>query len=67
MTAEPLGDDPIHRAAREALGYARLRPGQHEAIAALVDGRDCFAVLPGARSLTRAGATASCSMAISTR
>ncbi len=38
--------DPIARAAREALGYHRLRPGQHEAIAALVEGRDCFAVLP---------------------
>jgi len=31
MTADLLGDDPIHRAAREALGYARQRPGQHEA------------------------------------
>ncbi len=43
-STDPL--DPIARAAREAFGYTELRPGQREAIAALVEGRDCFAVLP---------------------
>jgi ATP-dependent DNA helicase RecQ len=39
-------EDPVARAAREAFGYEELRPGQAEAIGALVDGHDCFAVLP---------------------
>jgi ATP-dependent DNA helicase RecQ len=32
--------------ARDALGVARLRPAQEDALRALVDGRDTFAVLP---------------------
>jgi len=35
----------IRDAAREALGYDRLRPGQEEAIAAILQGRDALAVL----------------------
>jgi len=35
----------IREAAREALGYDRLRPGQEEAIAAILEGRDALAVL----------------------
>ena len=34
------------RAARELFGFERFRPGQGEAIAAVVDGRDTLAVLP---------------------
>jgi ATP-dependent DNA helicase RecQ len=36
----------IRKAAREELGYERLRPGQEEAVAALLDGRDTLAVMP---------------------
>jgi ATP-dependent DNA helicase RecQ len=36
----------IRRAARQALGYDDLRPGQLEAVQALVGGRDTLAVLP---------------------
>ena len=36
----------IHRAARAALGHRSLLPGQQEAIAALIDGRDTLALLP---------------------
>src|SRR5919107_664733 len=36
----------IERAAREALGFERLRPGQAEAIEAVLAGRDTLAVLP---------------------
>jgi ATP-dependent DNA helicase RecQ len=39
-------DDAIERLARERLGFAQLRPGQREAIAAAVEGRDVLAVLP---------------------
>ena len=42
--------DRIERAAAEVFGYEELRPGQHEAVEAVVDGRD---VLGG---LERAGA-----------
>ena len=34
--------------ARDVFGYARLRPGQSAAIAALAAGRDCLVVLPSA-------------------
>jgi ATP-dependent DNA helicase RecQ len=37
--------DPIDRAARE-LGYDRLRPGQREAVEALLAGHDTLAVMP---------------------
>ena len=37
--------DRIARAAK-GLGYPELRPGQHEAISAVVDGRDTLAILP---------------------
>ena len=39
-------EDAIERLARERLGFAELRPGQREAIAAAVEGRDVLAVLP---------------------
>jgi ATP-dependent DNA helicase RecQ len=39
-------DDAITRLARERLGFAELRPGQHRAVAAAVEGRDVLAVLP---------------------
>jgi ATP-dependent DNA helicase RecQ len=32
--------------ARDVLGFGALRPGQHDAVAALADRRDCLAVLP---------------------
>ncbi len=41
-----MATDPIARAAEETLGHTELRPGQREAISALLDDRDCFAVLP---------------------
>src|ERR671938_2010599 len=37
--------DRIARAAREVFGYERLRAGQPEAVAALLDGRDTLAVM----------------------
>lgn len=37
--------DRIARAAK-GLGYPELRPGQHEAISAVLDGRDTLAILP---------------------
>ncbi|MFT4041183.1 MAG: ATP-dependent DNA helicase RecQ, partial [Thermomicrobiales bacterium] len=36
----------IERTAREALGHAQLRPGQEEAIAAVLAGRDTLVVMP---------------------
>jgi ATP-dependent DNA helicase RecQ len=39
-------EDAIERLARERLGFAELRPGQREAIAAAVEGRDVLAILP---------------------
>jgi ATP-dependent DNA helicase RecQ len=39
-------DAAIERLARERLGFAALRPGQREAIAAAVAGHDVLAVLP---------------------
>jgi ATP-dependent DNA helicase RecQ len=37
--------DRITRAAREVFGYDELRPGQHEAVAAVTGGRDLLAVM----------------------
>jgi ATP-dependent DNA helicase RecQ len=37
--------DPIERVAREAFGFDALRPGQREAIEAVLDGRDTLAVM----------------------
>src|SRR3954451_3646036 len=37
--------DRIERAAREVFGYDELRPGQHEAVRAVVGGRDVLAVM----------------------
>jgi ATP-dependent DNA helicase RecQ len=39
-------DDAITRLARERLGFDALRRGQHDAVAAVVEGRDVLAVLP---------------------
>ena len=36
----------IERIARERFGYERLRPGQSEAVRAVVEGRDTLAVMP---------------------
>ncbi|MCC2627432.1 MAG: ATP-dependent helicase, RecQ family [Thermomicrobiales bacterium] len=36
----------VDRAARERLGYEQLRPGQEEAIASLLQGRDTLVVMP---------------------
>ncbi len=44
--ATPPTPDAIDRAAQEVLGFDGLRPGQREAVEALLDGHDCFAVLP---------------------
>jgi ATP-dependent DNA helicase RecQ len=41
-----MTDARIARAAHEAFGYEELRPGQAEAIQAVLDGRDTLAVLP---------------------
>jgi hypothetical protein len=41
-----MARDPILALARSALGFRRLRPGQREAVRALLDGRDVLAVLP---------------------
>ena len=37
--------DRIGRTAREVFGYEQLRPGQHEAVEAVVEGRDVLAVM----------------------
>src|SRR5215212_907406 len=36
---------PIERVAREAFGWEELRPGQADAAAAVIDGRDTLAVM----------------------
>jgi ATP-dependent DNA helicase RecQ len=41
----PSRSQRIRRAARESFGFERLRPGQEEAIAALLGGRDVLAVM----------------------
>ncbi|MFC8920974.1 RecQ family ATP-dependent DNA helicase [Cellulosimicrobium sp. NPDC057127] len=45
-----MSDDPtladVRQTARDVFGYDRLRPGQAEAIAALLDGHDVLLVLP---------------------
>src|SRR5215213_83466 len=35
----------VERTAREVFGYERLRPGQHEAVEAVIGGRDMLAVM----------------------
>src|SRR5215213_6160073 len=35
----------VERTAREVFGYERLRPGQHEAVEAVIGGRDVLAVM----------------------
>jgi ATP-dependent DNA helicase RecQ len=41
-----MARDPILALARSALGFRRLRPGQREAVKALLAGRDVLAVMP---------------------
>jgi ATP-dependent DNA helicase RecQ len=41
-----MARDRILALARSALGFRRLRPGQREAVRALLDGRDVLAVMP---------------------
>src|SRR5215218_2769413 len=41
-----MARDPILALARSAFGFRRLRPGQREAVRALLEGRDVLAVLP---------------------
>jgi ATP-dependent DNA helicase RecQ len=43
--ASVIGVDKIERAAREVFGYEQLRPGQREAVEAVVRGRDVLAVM----------------------
>src|SRR5579884_2961477 len=40
------GHARITRAAREAFGYERLRPGQEAAVQAILEGHDTLAVMP---------------------
>ena len=40
------GTPDIPHVAAAVFGYTTLRPGQHQAAAALAQGRDCLAVLP---------------------
>jgi ATP-dependent DNA helicase RecQ len=42
----PGSSERIRRAARDELGHERLRPGQAEAVNALLEGRDTLAVMP---------------------
>jgi ATP-dependent DNA helicase RecQ len=46
MTIGAPGVADARRTLREIFGYEDFRPGQEEVIAALVDGRDAFAVMP---------------------
>ena len=41
-----MAANDIRRLARERLGFRSLRRGQHEAVAALLDGRDVVVVMP---------------------
>ncbi len=41
-----MGTPSIADVAKEILGFESLRPGQHEAVRAVLDGRDTLAVLP---------------------
>jgi ATP-dependent DNA helicase RecQ len=41
-----VGTPSIADVAKEILGFESLRPGQHEAVRAVLDGRDTLAVLP---------------------
>ncbi|MCW2951589.1 MAG: ATP-dependent helicase, RecQ family, partial [Conexibacter sp.] len=45
MAAAAADEDAIARIAREVFGYAGLRPGQREAIEAVIGGRDTLAVM----------------------
>ncbi|MDP9371691.1 MAG: DEAD/DEAH box helicase, partial [Chloroflexota bacterium] len=42
----PISKTRIARVAQQRFGYERLRPGQEEAIRAILDGHDTLAVLP---------------------
>src|SRR5918911_5602459 len=42
----PTSRNRIATLARDRLGFERLRPGQEEAVRAVLDGRDTLAVLP---------------------
>lgn len=46
MTVSPVDVERIRRAARDTFGYDRLRPGQEEAIKAVIGGRDTLVVMP---------------------
>jgi ATP-dependent DNA helicase RecQ len=45
-TSGTLPSDEVHSTARELFGHSDLRPGQREAIAALLDGQDVLLVAP---------------------
>jgi ATP-dependent DNA helicase RecQ len=45
-TAEESPAPPVERLAADTLGLDELRPGQREAVEAIVDGRDVLAVMP---------------------
>ena len=46
MGTDVVRDDAIARTAREALGLEQLRPGQRDAITAVLDGHDALVVMP---------------------
>jgi ATP-dependent DNA helicase RecQ len=46
MPKKPASKSAIAKAARENLGFESLRPGQHEAVGAILDGHDTLVVQP---------------------
>jgi ATP-dependent DNA helicase RecQ len=46
MTKKQKKDSPIRQVAQEVFGYEKLRPGQREAVEALLAGHDTLAVMP---------------------
>ena len=50
----PLAPDRLVKALRDSFGYDSFRPGQREVIEAVMEGRDCIAVMPtgAGKSLT---------------
>jgi ATP-dependent DNA helicase RecQ len=46
MTLRPPGVGEARRVLRETFGYDEFRPGQEEVVAAILGGRDAFAVMP---------------------
>jgi ATP-dependent DNA helicase RecQ len=53
LVSEPPASDPLAAALRHHFGWRAFRPGQRPVVEALLEGRDCLAVLPtgGGKSL----------------